>query len=149
MPGLQPASSGKLLSTDSKSRYVDSVLLHDREGGLCEISDSDQDVNHNEDTGADENTPECLLGLLVAQAISGAIPGNTQSMTGQHPGYEEATKLWNAYVQKAEPLCKVPHIPSVAKMVSTVSKRPPHGLEERGMLAFCHMLSRRDLYVGR
>jgi hypothetical protein len=51
--------------TDSKSRYVDSVLLHDREGGLCEISDSDQDVNHNEDTGADE----LIAGVLSGHAL--------------------------------------------------------------------------------
>jgi hypothetical protein len=121
-PSSQPASSGKLLSTDGKSRYIDSVLTE--EGDLCEVSDSDQDSRHHQDTGADERTPTGPLGVLVAHTISGALLGNTQSIPGQHPGYEEMTKLWNVYVQNVEPLCKVLHIPTVAKMVDTISKQP-------------------------
>lgn len=124
MPDPQPATSGKLLSADGKSRYIDSVLLDGGQGDLCEVSNSDQDDSHHEDIRADESTPPGLLGILAAHAISGAILGSTQSITGQHPGYEEANKLWNAYVQNVEPLCKVLHIPTVAKMVKTVSKEP-------------------------
>ncbi|KAJ5615670.1 hypothetical protein N7537_000784 [Penicillium hordei] len=123
-PDSQPASSGRLLSADDKSRYHDSVLLDVEEGDLCEVSDSDQDDSYRGDTGANESTPTGLLGLLAAQTISEAILGHTQSITEQHPGYEDATKLWNAYVQNVEPLCKVLHIPTVAKMVDTVSKQP-------------------------
>ncbi|KAJ5500281.1 hypothetical protein N7453_009332 [Penicillium expansum] len=124
MPDPQPATSGKLLSADGKSRYIDSVLLDGGQGDLCEVSNSDQDDSHHEDIRADESTPPGLLGILAAHAISGAILGSTQSITGQHPGYEEANKLWNAYVQNVEPLCKVLHIPTVTKMVKTVSKEP-------------------------
>ncbi|KAK4863466.1 hypothetical protein LT330_002244 [Penicillium expansum] len=124
MPDPQPATSGKLLSADGKSRYIDSVLLDGGQGDLCEVSNSDQDDSHHEDIRADESTPPGLLGILAAHAISGAILGSMQSITGQHPGYEEANKLWNAYVQNVEPLCKVLHIPTVAKMVKTVSKEP-------------------------
>lgn len=120
----QPANSGKLLSADGKSRYIDSVLFDAGEGELCEVSDSDQDDSHHEDTRADESTPTGLLGILAAHTISGAILGSTQSITGLQPSYEEATKLWNAYVQNVESLCKVLHIPTVAKMVDTVSKQP-------------------------
>ncbi|CAI7588340.1 unnamed protein product [Penicillium crustosum] len=123
-PDSQPTGSGKLLSADGKSRYHDSVLLDAEEGDLCEVSDSDLGDNHREDTGADESTPMGLLGALAAQTISGSILGSTQSITGQHPDHEEATKLWNAYVHDVEPLCKVLHSPTVAKIVDTVSKQP-------------------------
>ncbi|GFF32399.1 hypothetical protein IFM58399_03198 [Aspergillus lentulus] len=123
-PPVQPARSGKLLSTEGKSRYIDNVLLLDAgEGDLCELSDSDQD-DYNDATGADEGTQTGLLGVLAAHTVSGAILESTQSLTNQHPSYEEATKLWNAYVQNVEPLCKVLHVPTVAKMVDTVSKQP-------------------------
>ncbi|KAF4152755.1 hypothetical protein CNMCM8927_001611 [Aspergillus lentulus] len=122
---VQPARSGKLLSTDGKSRYIDNVLLLDAgEGDLCELSDSDQDDYQHDDTGANESTPTGLLGVLAAHTVSGAILESTQSVTNQHPSYEEAAKLWNAYVQNVEPLCKVLHVPTVAKMVDTVSKQP-------------------------
>ncbi|KAJ9490880.1 hypothetical protein VN97_g2346 [Penicillium thymicola] len=123
-PDSQPTSSGKLLSADGKSRYHDSVLLDAEEGDLCEVSDPDQDDSIREDTRADESTPTGLLGVLAAQAISGSILGSMQSITGQHPGHEEAIKLWNAYVHNVEPLCKVLHIPTVTKMVDAVSKQP-------------------------
>lgn len=120
---VQPATSGKLLSADGKSRYIDNVLLLDAgEGDLCELSDSDQ--GYNDDTGADESTPTGLLGVLTAHTVSGAILGSTRSLTEQHPSYEDATKLWNTYVRNVEPLCKVLHVPTVAKMVDTVSKQP-------------------------
>ncbi|KAJ5959889.1 uncharacterized protein N7479_007039 [Penicillium vulpinum] len=124
IPDPQPSSSGKLLSADGKTRFIDSVLLDAEDGDLCEVSESDQDERHYEDIGADEGTPTGLLGVLAAHTISGAILGNTQSITGQHPGHEDATKLWNVYVQNVDPLCKVLHIPTVTKMVDTISKQP-------------------------
>ncbi|RHZ47424.1 putative C6 transcription factor [Aspergillus thermomutatus] len=125
VPDTQPVRSGKLLSADGKSRYIDSVLLLDAgEGDPCELSDSDQDDYHNDDTGADESTPTGLLGVLAAHTVSGAILASTRSLTEQHPSYQEAIKLWNAYMQNVEPLCKVLHVPTVAKMVDTVSKQP-------------------------
>lgn len=54
----------------------------------------------------------------------GAIHGSTQSLSDQHPSYEEATVLWNTYVQNVEPLCKVLHVPTVAKLVDTIAKQP-------------------------
>ncbi|KAH3375973.1 Transcription factor vrtR1 [Aspergillus fumigatus] len=106
-PNMQPARSGKLLSAGGKSRYIDSVLLLEAgEGDLCEISDSDQDDYQREDTAPDETTPAGLLSVLAAHAVFGAIHGSTQSLSDQHPSYEEATVLWNTYVQNVEPLCK-------------------------------------------
>ncbi|KAH1645148.1 Transcription factor vrtR1 [Aspergillus fumigatus] len=124
-PNMQPARSGKLLSAGGKSRYIDSVLLLEAgEGDLCEISDSDQDDYQREDTAPDETTPAGLLSVLAAHAVFGAIHGSTQSLSDQHPSYEEATVLWNTYVQNVEPLCKVLHVPTVAKLVDTIAKQP-------------------------
>lgn len=125
MPATQPVRSGKLLSGHGKSRYIDNVLLLEAgQGDLCELSGSDHDDYCNDDAGPDESTPTGLLGLLAAHAVSGAILGSTQSLTEQHPTHQEAMKLWDAYVQNIEPLCKVLHVPTVAKMVNTVSKQP-------------------------
>ncbi|KAL2834863.1 fungal-specific transcription factor domain-containing protein [Aspergillus cavernicola] len=52
------------------------------------------------------------------------MANSTQTLAEQHPSYNEATKLWNVYVQNVESLCKVLHVPTVAKMVDTVSKTP-------------------------
>ncbi|KAL4861822.1 hypothetical protein BDV12DRAFT_203626 [Aspergillus spectabilis] len=108
----QPATPGKLVSADGKSRYIDSIILQSGEGDLCELFDSDQDEPHNEDTRA------------AVLAVSGAILGTTQSLTEQHPTYDDAIKLWDVYVQNVEPLCKVLHVPTVAKIVDRVSKQP-------------------------
>jgi hypothetical protein len=133
---VKPARSGKLLSAEGKSRYIDNVLLLDAgEGDLCDLSDSDQD-DYNGDTGSDESTPTGLLGVLAAHTVFGAILGSTQSLTNQHPSYEEATKLWNTYVQNVEPLCKVLHVPTVAKMVDTVAKQPAVALKSDECLLF-------------
>ncbi|PKX90754.1 putative C6 transcription factor [Aspergillus novofumigatus IBT 16806] len=134
---VQPARSGTLLSADGKSRYVDNVLLLDAgEGDLCELSDSDRDDFQHDDTGADQSTPTGLLGVLAAHTVFGAILGSTQSLANQHPSYEEATKLWNTYVQNVEPLCKVLHVPTVAKMVDTVSQQPAAASKSDNCLLF-------------
>nr|D7PI00.1 RecName: Full=Transcription factor vrtR1; AltName: Full=Viridicatumtoxin synthesis protein R1 [Penicillium aethiopicum]ADI24933.1 VrtR1 [Penicillium aethiopicum] len=114
-----------LLSTDGRSRYIDNVLLLDAgEGDLCELPESEQEDYNHDETSPDESTPTGLLGALAAHTISGAIIGNTQSLTNLHPTYEQAAKLWQAYVKNVEPLCKILHVPTVAKMFDTVSKQP-------------------------
>ncbi|KAL6239899.1 hypothetical protein BDW75DRAFT_197654 [Aspergillus navahoensis] len=112
--------SGQLLLVNGKSRYIDSVLFHAGEGGLCELSDPEHDDFQN-DIGADENAPS---GQEAAYAVLGAMGGSPQSLIGQHPSHEEAAKLWSAYVQNVETLCKVLHVPTVAKLVDTVSRQP-------------------------
>ncbi|KAL4755054.1 hypothetical protein BDW72DRAFT_164968 [Aspergillus terricola var. indicus] len=117
MTGMQ---SGQLLLVNGQSRYIDSVLLHTGEGGLCQLSDSEHDDSQT-DFGPDENVP---YGQEAAYALLGAMGGSPQSLIEQHPNYEQATKLWIVYVQNVEPLCKVLHVPTVAKMVNTVSRQP-------------------------
>ncbi|KAI9042712.1 putative C6 transcription factor [Aspergillus affinis] len=124
IPDSPLVSTGKFLAADGKSRYIDNVLLHAGEGSLCEVSDLDSENNHNDDTGAGESSPAGILGVLAAHAISGTILESKLSITEQHPNPEDATKLWDTYVQNVDPLCKVLHVPTVARMVDTVSKQP-------------------------
>jgi hypothetical protein len=100
------------------------LLLDAGEGDLCELPESKQEYYNHDETGPDEGTPTSLLGALAAHTISGAIIGSTQSLTDLHPTYEEAAKLWQVYITNVEPLCKVLHVPTVAKMFDTVSEHP-------------------------
>ncbi|KAJ5171586.1 uncharacterized protein N7500_004369 [Penicillium coprophilum] len=130
------ATANKLLSINGNSRYIDNVLFLDSgEGDLCELSGSEQENYHEDEPGSDKATPTGLLGALAAHSISDAILRRTISLTDLHPSYEHAVKLWHTYVENVEPLCKVLHVPTVAKMVDTVSstQRPPR----RTMNACC------------
>ncbi|RDW76475.1 putative C6 transcription factor [Aspergillus mulundensis] len=124
--------SGQLLSTNGKTRYLDSVLLHAGEGDLCELSDSEHD-DHQDDLGVDKSVPS---GQEAASAVLGAMAGSQQSLVNHHPSHEEATELWNTYVQNVEPLCKVLHVPTVAKMVDVVSKQPTLASKDDECLLF-------------
>ncbi|EAW10033.1 putative C6 transcription factor [Aspergillus clavatus NRRL 1] len=128
--------AGKLLSAHGKSRYIDSVLLNAGEGDLYELSDSDSYEYHNNDPGAEQTTPTGLLDALVARTASGAIYGGIQSVTEQHPSYEAAVMLWNVYVQNVDPLCKVLHVPTVAKMVDMVARQPAAASKSDECLVF-------------
>jgi hypothetical protein len=56
-------------------------------------------------------------------------------------------KLWDAYVQNVDPLCKVLHVPTVAKLVETVSRQPATASKGDACLpAICHLLFRRFLH---
>ena len=112
---------GKLVSAEDKYRYIDNILLLDAgQCDLCELSDSDQDDFH---VGHDQSTSASLLSLLAADTVSRAFVRSTQSLTEYHPSHEDAMKLWNSYVQNVDPLCKVLHVPTIAKLVENVSKQ--------------------------
>ncbi|OJJ66701.1 hypothetical protein ASPBRDRAFT_363783 [Aspergillus brasiliensis CBS 101740] len=128
-PGLAnsqgDATADKMRSIHGNSRFIDNVLLLDAgEGDLCELSESEQENHHEDEPGPDKASPTGLLGALAAHSISDAGLGSTIGLTDLHPSYEHAAKLWHAYVENVEPLCKVLHVPTVAKMVDTVSKHP-------------------------
>ncbi|KAL4968448.1 Zn(II)2Cys6 transcription factor [Aspergillus stella-maris] len=115
---------GKLLSANGKSRYVENVLLDTEEGDLCEVSDSDQGEYQNKETRDGDSPPTGLLTTLTANLVCGIINGDTRNLLNQHPTVEEAAKLWTAYVQNVEPLCKILHVPTVAQMIDVNSKQP-------------------------
>lgn len=120
-------AANKLLPKYGNSRHIDDVLLLDAgEGDLGElsVSESEQQNHHEDEPGPDKATPTGLLGALAAHSISDASTRSAISLTDLHPSCEHAAKLWYAYVENVEPLCKVLHVPTVARIVHTVSKHP-------------------------
>ncbi|RMD42785.1 hypothetical protein DV735_g2311, partial [Chaetothyriales sp. CBS 134920] len=139
-------TTGKLLTGDGKTRYVDNVfLLNDDNSGLCDLSDSDEDAGYSDDV----DTPTMLLGLLAAQTVSGPVLGVTQSLAEQHPSHPEAMRLWEIYTQNVESLCKILHTPTVVKTVEAVSQNPDEASREDECLLFviyfCAVFSMLDV----
>lgn len=114
---VDPVGIGTLLSGNGKSRYIDSRLWVDarKELDVREMSGHEEDDDQNAPVG---NT------RLVQNPISSALLGDQQSLSAYHPDHQDAMKLWATHVQNVEPLCKVLHIPTTARIVETVSQQP-------------------------
>lgn len=78
----------------------------------------------SEDEEEDEPVPPVGTNMFTTDPISGALLGGSQTLVHHHPSHKDAMKLWAAHVENVEPLCKVLHIPTTAKMVETVSRNP-------------------------
>ncbi|RAK97946.1 putative C6 transcription factor [Aspergillus ibericus CBS 121593] len=119
--------TGKLISGDGKSRYVDSTLwLNSGETNMREISDDEENCQPAP-TGA---------GPLSQDPISGALLGLSQGLVHNHPTHQEAMQLWAAYINNVEPLCKVLHIPTTGKMIEAVSRQPNTASKAQECLLF-------------
>ena len=106
---------GKLLSGDGKSRYIDgSLWLNVGEVNMREISEDEED---------DQSAP-VGIGSLTEDPISSVLLGVSQNLVNYHPSHKDAMKLWAAHVQNVEPLCKVLHILTTARVAETVSQQP-------------------------
>ncbi|KAJ4411327.1 hypothetical protein N0V82_009016 [Gnomoniopsis sp. IMI 355080] len=116
-PPQYPARIGKLVAGDGKSRYIDSNLWLDT--GTDDIQDLSDD---GEAAQEDHQLSSFRPGLY--DPISGALLGITQNLLDFHPSYDHAMVLWTAHMQNVEPLCKILHIPTTAKMVETVARQP-------------------------
>ncbi|SPQ25691.1 7af7ab83-10b3-4e93-a708-402ec278c1e0 [Thermothielavioides terrestris] len=105
-----PGNGGKLLSAPGKSRYLSSKLWQNLE---CEEVQGLSDTETEED---DPATPDPLTGAFLG--------GPQRSLLQYHPTHEQAMVLWATYAERVEPLCKILHIPSTARLVETVSQQP-------------------------
>ncbi|KAI1082551.1 fungal-specific transcription factor domain-containing protein [Whalleya microplaca] len=107
---------GTLLSSDGRSRYIDSRLW----------LDSGDEVAVREMSSHKEDDPSVTCGNtpLTQDPISCALLGVSQNLFAYHPNHQDAMKLWATYIQNVEPLCKVLHIPTTARMVEAVSQKP-------------------------
>ncbi|RFU74836.1 hypothetical protein TARUN_7405 [Trichoderma arundinaceum] len=114
---ISPARrTGELLSGDGKSRYIGSSLwLNTGPVSMHEISEDEEE---------DQPVPPVGTTLLTTDPITGALLGGSQTLVHHHPSHKDAMKLWAAHVGNVEPLCKILHIPTTAKMVETVSRKP-------------------------
>ncbi|PWY96234.1 mitogen-activated protein kinase [Aspergillus sclerotioniger CBS 115572] len=105
--------TGKLISGEGKSRYVDSSLwLNSGETNMREISEDEENCQ----SAPTDNGP------LSQDPISGALLGVSQELGHYHPTHQDAMKLWEAYINNVEPLCKVLHIPTTGKMIEAAQE---------------------------
>ncbi|KAB8236675.1 putative C6 transcription factor [Aspergillus alliaceus] len=124
---LDITQTGKLVTEEGKSRYIDSrVWLDVAEVSMQELSD-----NEGDDQPAHMGT-----NLWLGDPLSGALLGVSQSLIGYHPCHQDAMKLWTIYVQNVETLCKVLHIPTTTAMLEVVSQEPNIASRSQDCLLF-------------
>lgn len=113
----EPLRSAKLLSGGGKSRYIHSQLW---------LETSEEDIHDLSDDGEGQQNvdPSGSSFMHTYDPASGALLGLSQNLVAFHPSHEQAMKLWHAHVHNVEPLCRVLHIPTTAKMVTAVSQQP-------------------------
>ncbi|KAH7125921.1 putative C6 transcription factor [Dactylonectria macrodidyma] len=105
----EPSGSGTLLAGEGKSRYIDSNIWRNfGDDGMQPESDEEDYEDQAE----------------ISDPLTGAFMGSQQSILQYHPSHAKAMLLWATHVDVVEPICKVLHIPSTAKMVETVSQKP-------------------------
>ncbi|KAJ5738177.1 fungal-specific transcription factor domain-containing protein [Penicillium malachiteum] len=123
-------TTGKLLSGDGKSRYIDSSLWLDAEEvDMREISEHEEEEEEHDPTAIGP-------GSLTEDPISGALLGGLQSLGQYYPSHVDAMKLWTVHVHNVEPLCKILHIPTTTNMVEIASQQPATASKANECLLF-------------
>lgn len=111
----ETARLGTLLAGQGKSRYIDSNLWH----GL-----GDDEMQRMSDGEEEAQTATGMPTNLASDPLTGVLMGSVQSLLQYHPNHAEAMILWTNHIENVEPLCKILHIPSTARMVEIVSRQP-------------------------
>lgn len=109
---------GKLLTGQGKSRYIDSHMWY---------KVGDDEIQHFSDYEEEDDMvlgDTHITGSFPSDPLSGVLIGPPQSLLQYHPSHEDAMFLWNTHTENVEPLCKVLHIPSIGKMIDSVSQNP-------------------------
>ncbi|KAL7960397.1 fungal-specific transcription factor domain-containing protein [Trichoderma compactum] len=97
-----------------------------QESGLLPTADGKQTNQGTQDPiSPGRRTGELLSGDGKSRYIGSSLWLNTgPTLVHHHPSHKDAIKLWMVHVENVEPICKILHIPSTAKMVKTVSQKP-------------------------
>lgn len=111
----ETSRTGKLLTGQGKSRYIDSNLWRNL---------GDDEIQHMYDNEEEEQLVTDAAWGLASDPLTGAFMGTRQRLLHFHPNYAEAIMLWNTHIERVEPICKVLHIPSTFKMVEKASQQP-------------------------
>lgn len=131
----ESTAAGKLLSGDGKSRYINSrIWLDAGEVDIAEMSEDRHDEDQQHDPGY-QGTPNAI-NPVFHDPVSGALLRSTQNLVACHPSPEHASKLWATHVANVEPLCKVLHIPTTARMISAVTQEPGTATRAQECLLF-------------
>ncbi|KAE8141746.1 fungal-specific transcription factor domain-containing protein [Aspergillus pseudotamarii] len=121
------AKTGRLVSEDGKSRYINSrVWLDVAEVSTRELSDNE---------GDDQATP-VTLDLPTDDPLSATLLGGSKTLSSYHPPYPDAMKLWTIYIKNVDPLCKVLHIPTTTEMIERVAQQPTGATRAQECLLF-------------
>lgn len=117
---VKPGASktGKLLTDQGRSRYIDSHIWYNL---------GDDEIHHmSDDEEENEMVPTNALvtGGIAPDPLTGAFLGCQQPILQYHPSHADAMLLWKTHVENVEPICKVLHIPSIGKMVESISQHP-------------------------
>lgn len=109
------SGSGKLLTNQGKSRYIDSRFWrnfgdHEIQGML----DGEQQQKDYDDR----------INGSITDPLTGAFMGSQQDLLQYHPTHTTAMFMWETYIDRVEPLGKILHVPSTAEMLARASKEP-------------------------
>lgn len=119
---VKPVASktGKLLTSSGKSRYIDSHMWWNL--GDDEVNSMSHD--EEEDDRMPPFSVSNAVGAIAPDPLTGAFLGCQQDILQYHPSHADAMHLWKLHSENVEPICKVLHIPSTAKLVDSASQHP-------------------------
>ncbi|CAG9948951.1 unnamed protein product [Clonostachys rosea f. rosea IK726] len=129
----ETSREGKLLSGNGKSRYVKSRLWLD--AGDMDMRELASHGDHNAGALASQSYSTSVTTVLQ-DPLSDMLLGVSQGLGPYHPSHLDAMKLWAAHVSNVDPLCKLLHIPSTAKMVESISQQPSIASKAQECLIF-------------
>ena len=111
----ETSRTGKLLTGQGKSRYIDSNLWRNL---------GDDEMQHVFDDEEEDHVVTDVAGVFTSDPLTSTLIGAQQSLLQYHPTHAEAIMLWKTHIESVEPICKVLHIPSTFKMVDIASQQP-------------------------
>jgi hypothetical protein len=121
------SGSGKLLANQGKSRYIDSRFWRNF---------GDHEIQGLLDGEQQEEDYDQVASGSITDPLTGAFMGSQQDLLQYHPSHTSAMFLWETYIDRVEPLCKILHAPFTAKMVVRASMKPEKTSRAEGCLLF-------------
>lgn len=119
--GPEPIGTGKLVAGQGGSTYIDSSLWQSL--GSVKINPASDDEDEG---GVEDGDPVAfgVSGSFASDPLTCAFMGFQQGLLHYHPTPAESMMLWETHVENVEPLCKILHVPTTARMVQAVSQQP-------------------------
>ncbi|KAI1484853.1 putative C6 transcription factor [Biscogniauxia mediterranea] len=143
----ETSRAGKLLAGQGRSR-----LSHRQQSRVSHVEE-DEEVAEDQDLVLFD-----MYGESTPDPLTGAFIGSQRGLLRYHPTHEKAMALWETHIGNVEPLCKILHIPSTAKMVETASREPDiasnaeecllFGIQPRTMLTQQYHLATRQALIN-
>ncbi|KAH7133288.1 hypothetical protein B0J13DRAFT_97832 [Dactylonectria estremocensis] len=100
-------------------------------GGIRQILDqpSDSDDGNDDDDDGDGTSPESVETVSASMSTASSVflsgnPNYPVRVPLQHPPAEMMARLWAIYARNADPLMKILHRPTIAKILQTYMESP-------------------------